>query len=176
MTFNAPQDPEAVVLVEGREPQPVLSIRSTVAVAELAQAQGERLSELWATMQARGVAPLASPFVRYHTLGETETDVELGFPVSAGVAGAGRSEAGQLPGGAAIVTWHLGAHDNLGDAYRRLEQWLGASEREAAGSAWEVYWWIDPRREPDPSSWPAPREWRTELVQPVASAVGGEAA
>jgi effector-binding domain-containing protein len=175
MTFNAPQEPEAVALVEEREPQPVLSIRSTVAVAELAQAQGARLSELWGSMQARGVAPLGPPFVRYHTFAETETDVELGFPVGPGVAGSGRIEAGQLPGGAAIVTWHFGAHDSLGDAYRRLEGWLETNDREAGGSAWEVYWWIDPGREPDPSSWPAPTEWRTELVQPVGLAVGGEA-
>jgi effector-binding domain-containing protein len=164
---SAQQNPEEVVLVEHREPRPVLSIRSTVAVSELAQAQGERLSELWRSMQARGVAPLAPPFVRYHTFGETETDVELGFPVSVGAAGAGRIEPGRLPGGAAIVTWHLGGHDNLADAYRRLEGWLEANGREAAGSAWEVYWWIDTDREPDPSSWPAPAEWRTELVQPV---------
>ena len=173
MTFNAPQGSEAVALVEEREPQPVLSIRSTVAVAELAQAQSERLSELWHTMQARDVAPLGPPFVRYHTFGETETDVEVGFPVGPGVAG--RIEAGQLPGGAAIVTWHLGAHDSLGDAYRRLEGWLVTNDREAAGSAWEVYWWIDPGQEPDPSSWPAPTEWRTELVQPVGPAVGDAA-
>ena len=164
-----------VALVENREPQPVLSIRSTVPIAELAQAQGERLSELWPALQARGVAPLGPPFVRYHTFGETETDVELGFPVSAGADGEGRIEAGELPGGAAIVTWHLGAHDNLGDAYRRLEQWLQANEREAAAPAWEVYWWIDLVWQPDPSSWPAPTEWRTELVQPVAPARGGEA-
>jgi effector-binding domain-containing protein len=168
MTFNASPEPETVVLVEEREAQPVLSIRSTVAVAELAQAQSERLSELWRSLQARDVAQLGPPFVRYHTFGETETDVELGFPVGRGVAGAGRIAAGRLPGGPAIATWHLGAHDSLGDAYRRLEEWLEANEREAAGSAWEVYWWIDPGREPDPSSWPAPTEWRTELIQPVA--------
>jgi effector-binding domain-containing protein len=167
MAFNAPQDPETV-LVEDREAQPVLSIRSTVAVAELAQAQSERLSELWGSIQARGDAPLGPPFVRYHTFGEMETDVELGFPVSAGIAGEGRIEAGRLPGGAAIVTWHLGAHDNLGDSYRRLERWLEANERRAAGPAWEVYWWIDPAQEPDSSSWPAPSEWHTELVQPVS--------
>jgi effector-binding domain-containing protein len=167
MTLNTPQDPEAAVLLEEREPQPVLSIRSTVAVAELAQAQGERLSELWRSMQERDVAPLGPPFVRYHTFGDAETDVELGFPVSAGVAGAGRIEAGRLPGGAAVVTWHFGAHDSLGEAYSRLNAWLEDNGREAAGPAWEVYWWIDPSRKPDPSAWPPPTEWHTELVQPV---------
>jgi effector-binding domain-containing protein len=162
------QDPEAVVFSEDREPQPVLSIRANVTLAELAQAQGERLSELWRSMQARGLAPIGPPFVRYHTFGETETDVEVGVPVAEGATGKGRTEAGTLPGGAAIITWHLGAHDRLGDAYGRLNAWLEEHGREAAGPAWEIYWWIDMSTEPDPSSWPAPTQWRTELVQPVA--------
>jgi effector-binding domain-containing protein len=164
---DAQQDREAVLFVEEREPQPVLSIRRTVAVAQLAQAQGESLGELWRSMQARGLAPVGPPFVRYHTFDETETDLELGVPVGMGATGEGRIEAGALPGGAAIVTWHLGAHDRLAEAYGRLAAWLKENEREAAGPAWEVYWWIDASREPDPSSWPAPTDWRTELVQPV---------
>jgi hypothetical protein len=137
---DAQQDREAVLFVEEREPQPVLSIRRTVAVAQLAQAQGESLGELWRSMQARGLAPVGRPFVRYHTFGETETDLELGVPVGMGATG---------------------------EAYGRLAAWLKENEREAAGPAWEVYWWIDASREPDPSSWPAPTDWRTELVQPV---------
>jgi effector-binding domain-containing protein len=167
------QDPEAVLFVEDREPQPVLSIRANVAVAQLPQAQGERLGELWRSMQARGLVPVRPPFVRYHTFGETETDVEVGVPVSKGAAGDGRIESGELPGGPAITTWHLGAHDSLGEAYDRLNAWLEEHDREAAGPAWEVYWWIDASQEPDPSSWPAPAEWRTELVQPIASAGRG---
>ena len=163
---------EDVVLVEDREPQQMLSIRSTVAVADLADAQGARLGELWDWMQSQGLSAVAPPFVRYHTFGEIETDVELGVPVRERATGEGRIEAGALPGGAAITTWHLGSHDGLGDAYRRLEAWLEAHDRKVAGPAWEVYWWIDPGRAPDPSAWPPPTEWRTELVQPVASAEG----
>jgi effector-binding domain-containing protein len=162
------QDPEAVILIEDRAPQPVLSIRANVAVAELAQVQGERLSELWRSMQARRLTPVGPPFVRYHTFGESEADVELGVPVRDGATGDGRVEAGVLPGGAAIVTWHIGAHDRLGEAYSRLNAWLEKHGREAAGPAWETYWWIDPMNEPDPSSWPEPAQWRTELVQPIA--------
>jgi effector-binding domain-containing protein len=162
------QAPETVLFTEDREPQPVLSIRRKVAVAQLAQAQGESLGELWRSMRARGVASAGPPFVRYHSFGETETDVEVGVPVSEGATGDGRIRAGALPGGAAISTWHLGAHDGLGDAYARLNKWLEEHSREAAGPAWEVYSWIDASQEPDPSTWPPPTEWRTELVRPVA--------
>jgi effector-binding domain-containing protein len=166
--MNAPQDPEAVVLVEDREPQPVLSIRAGARVAELAEAQGERLRELRSSMQRRGLPPAGPPFVRYHTFGEEETDLETGIPVAEAAAGDGRVAASELPGGAAIVTWHIGAHDRLGEAYGRLEAWLKEHGREAAGAGWEIYWWIDPAAEPDPAAWPPPPEWRTELIQPLA--------
>jgi effector-binding domain-containing protein len=162
-------DPEAVLFVEARESQPVLSIRTTVPLDQLAQAQGEKLSELWRLLQARGLATVGPPFVRYHAIGETETDVEVGMPVGESATGEDRIEAGALPGGPAISTWHAGGHDSLGEAYGRLSTWLDENGREAAGPAWEVYWWIDPSSEPDPASWPPPAQWRTELVQPVAS-------
>lgn len=162
------QAPQAVVLVEDRDPLPVLSIRDNVAITHLAESQGERLRELWQSLQSRGLGPVGPPFVRYHTFGETETDVEVGVPVNDGVAGDGRIAAGELPGGAAITTWHLGAHDGLGEAYGRLAAWLKDHDREASGAAWEVYGWIDPNQKLDPATWPAPAEWRTELIQPIA--------
>jgi effector-binding domain-containing protein len=165
---DAQHDPEAVLFVEDRKPQPVLSIRTNVAVSQLAQAQGESLGELWRSMQARGLTSVGPPFVRYHAFDETETDVEVGVPVSEESTGERRIEAGALPGGAAITTWHLGAHDRLADAYERLKGWLDEHKREAAGPAWEIYWWIDASEAPNPASWPAPTEWRTELVQPIA--------
>ena len=160
------QSPEAVV-VEQRQPQPVLSIRANVRVAELTQAQGESLRALWSFLKQHRVTPAGPPVVRYHSFGETQADLETGIPVAEAVAGEGRVAAGELPGGAAITTWHLGSHDGLADAYGRLGSWLDANGREADGAAWEVYGWIDPSLEPDPAAWPAPTQWRTQLVQPI---------
>ena len=160
------QTPQTLV-VEEREPQPVLSIRRTVELARLSEAQGESLRDLWGSIQRRGVEPAGPPFVRYHTFGETETDLEVGVPVVEASPGEGQVGAGELPGGPALTTWHLGSHDGLGDAYARLDAWLKGHERKADGAAWEVYTWIDPVLEPDPSAWPAPSEWRTQLVQPI---------
>jgi effector-binding domain-containing protein len=155
------------VAVEELEGQPVLSIRATIQVAQLAEAQGENLRELWSTIRQHGATPAGPPFVRYHTFGETETDVEIGIPVVEPVAGGGRVSGGELPGGTAITTWHIGSHDKLGDAYGRLDAWLSEHGRAAVGAAWEVYWWIEPTLEPDPAAWPAPSDWRTQLLQPI---------
>jgi len=165
----SPQDdPQSVDLIEDREPLLVLSIRGAIALTQLTEAQGERLRELWQLLRSQGVAPLGPPFVRYHTFGETETDMEVGVPVSQSATGAGRITAGKLPGGLTISTWHVGPHDGLGEAYGRLSAWLKEHQRHPAGAAWEVYCWIDLSQEPDPSTWPPPAHWRTELVQPVA--------
>ncbi|MFC0506625.1 GyrI-like domain-containing protein [Micromonospora costi] len=152
--------------IDVREPQSVLSTRQTVPIADLTRAQGASLHELWRFLRERGLSPSGPPFVRYHTFGDVETDVEVGVPVGDAVTGAGRISSGELPGGRAITTVHLGAHDRLGDAYDRLQARLAMHGR-AAGPGWEVYEWIDLTREPDPSSWPAPADWRTQLVQPI---------
>jgi effector-binding domain-containing protein len=164
--MDAGETSEAVV-VEEREPQPVLSIRQTVELARLSEAQGDSLRELWSFLHRLGVEPAGPPFVRYHTFGETETDIEVGIPVVEAAPGSGQVAAGELPGGAAVTTWHIGSHDGLGEAYARLDAWLKEHDREAEGAVWEVYTWIDPVLEPDPVAWPAPSEWRTQLVQPI---------
>ena len=164
--MDARQSPDSVVLEE-RGPQPVLSIRAPVRIARLTESQGESLRDLWSSVHRRRVTPAGPPFVRYHTFGDSETDLEIGLPVGEAVSGEGRIARRELPGGAAISTWHIGAHDRLRDAYGRLAAWLKEHGRAADGPAWEVYWWIDARLEPDPSTWPAPSAWRTQLVQPI---------
>jgi effector-binding domain-containing protein len=164
--MNTGQPPEEI-LIEEREPQPVLSIRQAVELARLTDAQGESLRELWSFINRHGAEPAGPPFVRYHTFGETETDLEVGIPVVEAGSDEERIAFRELPGGAAITTWHVGSHDGLADAYARLSAWLKEHGREADGAAWEVYTWIDPGVEPDPSAWPAPSEWRTQLVQPI---------
>jgi effector-binding domain-containing protein len=165
-----PQDPKATdTQVQHRQPQPVLRVRVSVPVAELAAAQGEALRALWSYLQHHGVRPAGPPYVRYHTFGETGTDMEVGIPVPVAVAavGEGRVTAGQLPGGTVVSAWHLGAHDRLGDAYAGLQAWLTERGHQPAGPGWEVYHWIDLNQEPDPARWPDPSTWRTQLIQPI---------
>ncbi|NUR51540.1 MAG: GyrI-like domain-containing protein [Hamadaea sp.] len=153
--------------VEQREPQSVVSVRQSVAIAELTQAQGASLHELWGFLRERGIKPAGPPFVRYHTFGDDETDLEVGVPVVDAVAGRGQVTAGELPGGRVVVTIHEGGHDRLAEAYARLQEGVVA-HGSPAGPAWEVYEWIDLTTQPDVSAWPAPADWRTQLIQPIS--------
>lgn len=158
------------VEIQQRAPQSVVSIRATVTINQLGEAMDDRLRALSDYLQQRGVQPAGPPFVRYHTFGETETDLETGIPVSESVASEGRIISGALPAGPAIATWHIGAHDTLGDAYARIHAWLHEYGREPDGAAWEVYSWIDPNQYCGTATWPDPTTWRTQLIQPIMEA------
>ncbi|NUT35102.1 MAG: GyrI-like domain-containing protein [Hamadaea sp.] len=147
-------------------PQAILSIRQTIATMDLPRVQGENLRTLWQVLTDRGVTPAGPPIVRYHTFSDAETDVEVGVPVSDAVPGEGSAQPGHLPAGPAVVAVHLGGHDRLGEAYQALQKAV-ADNGTARGPSWEVYEWIDLNEEPDPSRWPAPDAWRTQLVQPI---------
>ncbi len=96
----------------------------------MGEAMDDRLRALSAYLQQRGVQPAGAPFVRYHTFGETETDLETGIPVAEPVAGEGRIVSGVLPGGPAISTQHIGLHDRLGDAYACIDGCYHKLERQ----------------------------------------------
>jgi effector-binding domain-containing protein len=147
--------------------QPVLSIRETIPVARLGDTMGERISVLAQFLRERDTPPAGPPYVRYHTFSDTETDLEVGVPVTQPAPGDGPITGGRLPAGPAVTTWHLGAHDRLGEAYARLAAWRTASGREAAGPAWEVYHWIDLAVTGEPGPPPDPSTWRVQLVQPI---------
>ncbi len=127
----------------------------------------DRIRALRGYLQGRGARPAGPPFVRYHTFGETETDLEFGIPVVEPVAGEGRIAGGELPGDPAVTTWHIGPHKTLGDAYARMDAWREAHGREPAGAPWEVYSWIDPSQYRGLATWPDPARWRTQLIQPI---------
>ena len=164
--MNADQN-DNDVKIQQLEPQPVVIIRATVRIEQLGEAMGERIQALSDYVQQSGAQPAGSPFVRYHTFGETETDFELGIPVAEPVAGEGRISGGELPGGPAAATWHIGPHDKLGEAYARIQAWLKEHGREADGPTWEVYPWIDLSQDREPSTMSDPSAWRTQLVQPL---------
>jgi len=161
----APDENGTEVEIQQIEPQPVLSIRATVRIADLAEVVGDRISVMWDYLHQRGVQPAGPPFVRYHTFGETETDLEFGIPVVQSIAGEGRIASGELPGGPAVTTWHSGSHDTLGDAYARIQAWLSEHGREPDGPAWEVYHWIDLSQDGGPATVPVSSRWPTQLVQ-----------
>jgi effector-binding domain-containing protein len=157
--------------------QPMISIRATVKVADLAATMDDRLSALREYLQRHGVRPAGAPFVRYHTfpdigpdtegVGDLETDVEEGVPVAEALPGQGRIASGELPGGPVVTTAYTGVPEGLGGAYARISGWLQEHDEEPAGSAWEVYYFVDVERFEGHASLRDRATWRHRIVQPI---------
>ena len=75
--------------------------------------------------------------------------------------GHGEIIADTLPGGPAVTTTHTGPYDKLRDAYAAMEKWMETKGLVAAGAPWESY-------VTDPTDYPDPKDWKTEIFWPVA--------
>jgi effector-binding domain-containing protein len=114
-----------------------------------------------------GGTPAGPPYARYHEFGPERADIEFGIPVASPVPNLrplaecepGEVGAGELPGGPAAITLHMGAYPGLGGAYERLQSWIPAQGRTPGVAPWESY--IN-----DPTE-VAEADLRTEVIWPV---------
>jgi effector-binding domain-containing protein len=124
--------------IERLAAQPAAVIRAHVAVdgipAFLARAYGEVIDAL-AEQRMEVVGP---PFARFG-MSDRGFDVEAGFPTKGSVVPTGRVEAGELPGGPALVVLHRGPYDDIEGEVRKGQEWLAANRWTATGPPWESY-------------------------------------
>jgi effector-binding domain-containing protein len=118
-----------------------------------------------AAIAAQGVAP-AGPWFTHHLKVPDETfDFEIGVPVAASVAPAGRVQPGELPAATVARTVYHGPYEGLATAWGQFMAWIDARGHAPAPDLWECYV-AGPEASPDPAN------WRTELNRPLA---GGKA-
>jgi len=139
--------------------QPVLSIRGKAAPATLTATIGKLLQDVGRYVTGAGGKIAGPVFTRYHKRAGDEIELEAGVLVDRALPGDGSVKAGELPGGLAVATVHLGPYDGLPAASEALGSWVQQNGREPAGPPWEFYL-------NDPSV-TDPAEWQTEVLQPL---------
>lgn len=142
------------------KPQAMVAIRVTIEPSRIAEAFQELLPEVAAYLERAGARPSGPPLARFFDYTEEEADFEAGFPVPKPVPGEGRMVAGELPGGRAAMTTHVGPYEGLQAAHDAIGEWVLARGHDPAGPVWEVYE-VGPAEEQDDSN------WRTEVVWPL---------
>ena len=128
---------------------------------ELAQAIGDGVGKVYMYAQRAGIALAGHPYTRYLTAGPGLLTIEVGFHVSTPASGEADVEAGQLPGGPAVVAVHGGPYEQLGETYAAAERWMEQNAIRPADAPWE--WYIT-----DPAEHPDPADWRTHVFWPIA--------
>jgi effector-binding domain-containing protein len=142
-------------------PQPAVVIRARARQQDLGPAMDGLFPAILAFVQGSAVELAGPPFCRYLSMGDEEWEFECGVPVTGPLAGEGRVEAAELPGGDVLSTMHVGPYETLGQSWDALDRWVKENGKVPGGAAWEVYW-TDPGETSDPA------EGRTELVMPLA--------
>ncbi len=146
-----------------RPAQPVLSIRTHVAVQDLPQVLGQSYGAIAQYLGRLGQQPAGAPFVAYFNLDMQNLDLEIGFPVTGQIAGQGEIQASEIPGGKLLTCLHIGPYDKLTAAYAAMQHWLEANALEATGVAYEFYL-------NDPTS-TAPEALQTQIIFPLKAQV-----
>jgi AraC family transcriptional regulator len=119
------------------------------------------LPAVYGWCQQHGVPFASPPFTRYVEMGRGMMTIEAGLAIAAPSDGEGDIVATELPGGPAVVAIHEGGYDTLEHTHAAIERWIEEQKLEAGGAPWEVYL-------TDPGSTPDPKDWRTEVVYPLA--------
>ena len=145
--------------VTERPAQPALSIRTRTPVQDLPQALGQAFGSIAQYLGQSGQQPVGPAFTAYYNMDMQDLDVEIGFPVSGTLPGAGEIQPSEIPGGKAATCLHVGPYSEVGPAYNALTQWIEENGYEATGVAYEMYL-------NDPSDTP-PEELKTQIVFPL---------
>ncbi len=158
-TPRAPEKPGECA-VETAEAQPVLTIRVTIKADEVSKNLAILFPEIGKYLREVGATPTGPPFSLYHSISDTEIDLEAGTPVAKLWPGGGRVKGSELPAGRVATTWHIGPYTDLMKTHHVLEDWMKAQKLVPRGPLQEIYW-TDPGIETDPS------KWKTQIRRPV---------
>jgi len=137
-------------------------IRLTIPREEIRKVMGPGINELMATVAAQGVAPVGPWFTHHLRMDPAIFDFEIGVPVTAPVAAAGRVKPGQLPATKVARTIYHGPYEGLGAAWGEFVAWIAAKGHTPGPDLWECYL-AGPESNPDPAT------FRTELNRPLTS-------
>ncbi len=141
--------------------QPAAVLHVTVPRDRIQEVMGPGLGEVKAALARQGIEP-AGPWFTHHLRLSPETfDFEIGIPVTAPVAPAGRVLPGELPAATVARAVYHGEFEGLPGAWGEFEGWIRARGHTPRPDLWERYL-VGPESTSDPAG------WRTELNRPLA--------
>lgn len=120
--------------LEDRSEQPYVGIRTLTPVKDLSEVIPQLIDCASAWLGTQGIASVGVPFIRYYMLGD-EFDIEIGFPVAAGVSGDDSVVANVLPAGRYATLVYTGVENGY-PANKALVEW--AEKNAITWDHWDV--------------------------------------
>lgn len=144
-----------------RKDQPVLVTRVRTPVQKLPELLGKHFGAIFAYLEQLGQMPAGPPFAAYYNMDMQDMDVEIGFPVSAGLPPVDEIQTGVIPAGKSATCLYTGPYDEIASAYTALAGWIDEQGLTPTGVAYEFY-----LNDPDETS---PEALQTQILMPLVS-------
>ena len=141
--------------------QPTAVVHLTIPREHIRDEMGPAREEVMRTLAAQGVTPAGPWFSRHFRMDPATFDFEVGVPVRAPIAPAGRVANSSLPAARVARTTYRGGYEGLGEGWGEFEAWIEREELAHDGSLWEIY-------AAGPETGADPAGWRTERYRPLA--------
>ncbi|HWQ83006.1 MAG TPA: GyrI-like domain-containing protein, partial [Anaerolineales bacterium] len=119
--------------------QPVLSIRTTIAVQDMPTVLGQAYGEIMAQIQSQGKYPVGMPFVAYYNMDMQALDIEIGFPTARSLPGKGAVQPSKIPAGPVATCEYTGPYEEMATPYEALQAWIIEHGYEPTGISYEYY-------------------------------------
>ena len=146
-------------MLQHRDQQPYVGIRSQVAMHEMGKVLPPLIDEVFAWLGKKNVQPAGPVFWRYLVVDmQKKLEIDVGVPVKAALRGEGRIIADVLPAGVYATALFVGHPDGLRQATGDLLSWADGKRIEWSmnGDRWSgpIEWYLsNPAEEPDMSAW-----------------------
>ena len=150
---------DAPMIAETAE-QPTAVVHLTIPKDAIQREMGPARDEVMRALAAQGVTPSGPWFSRHFRIDPAEWDFEVGVPVTAPIAPAGRVKNSALPAARVARTNYRGGFEGLGAGWGEFDAWIAREGLRHDGSLWESY-------AAGPESGSDPAAWRTELNRPL---------
>ncbi len=116
-----------------------LSIRTRTNIEGLPEVISKSFASIAQAIGRNGEFPAGPPFAAYYNMDMQDLDIELGFPVSRSMPGAGEIQESEIPAGKFAVCIHVGPYNEIESAYHALSAWVKEQGYKMSGVAYEFY-------------------------------------
>lgn len=131
---TAVRTPEVVEL----EPRQAAVVHVAGDGSELPSLLGDAFETTMQQIVISGGQVAGPPFARYLGFGK-RVEAEVGFPYIGTLVSNERVRAVTLPGGRAVLMTHVGAYEEIRDAWSSVTAWMREEGLEQTSAPWESY-------------------------------------
>ncbi len=126
-------------VVEEKEAQPTISVRTRTALVNLPQVLGKAYEDIMNHLSEIGVQPSGAPYVGYFNTDMQDLDIECGLPVAQPVAGTNELKPSEIPAGKQVTCLYTGPYNQIEPAYNAIMEWIPANGYTPTGVCYEFY-------------------------------------